>query len=126
MKLLKYLIVGGVAAIIDIGLFSFLTWVTNLHWFPVSMASFCIATLVNYYLSISHVFQSGSRFKKHHEVLLVFIVSAIALIVNQCILYILIEKLVCNLILAKISATGIVFFWNYFGRSNLVFKAKKS
>ena len=122
MRFFKYILVGGVAAIVDIGLFSLLTQVENFHWFPVSIASFCIATLVNYYLSITHVFQSGSRFQKHHEVLLVFIISGIALILNQFILYFLIEKADWNLIFAKISATGLVFFFNYFGRKKIVFK----
>ena len=121
MKLLKYFMVGGVAAVIDIGLFSLLTKVANFHWFPVSIGSFCLATLLNYYLSITHVFQSGSKFQKHHEILLVFVISGMALIANQFILYVLIEKVELHLIVSKITATGLVFFLNYFGRKVIIF-----
>ena len=122
MKILKYFFVGSIAAFVDIGLFSIFTKLANINWFPVSIGSFCIATLVNYYLSVVHVFKSGSRFHKHNEIFLVFIVSGIALIINQCILFILIEKLNSNLIIAKISATGFVFFVNYYGRKQFIFK----
>ena len=122
MKLLRYLVVGGIAAIVDIGLFSLLTKVVHLHWFPVSLGSFTLATLVNYYLSIAHVFESGSRFQKHHEILLVFIVSGVALVVNQITLYFLIEQAGFHAIQSKFLTTGIVFFVNYFARKNIIFK----
>jgi len=121
MKIVKYFLVGGVAAVVDIGLFSFLTKYAQFHWFPVSIVSFSIATLLNYYLSIAHIFQSGSRFQKNHEIMLVFIISGLALMTNQLFLFVLIEKNNINLIAAKIVSTGLVFFINYFGRKKLIF-----
>ena len=120
----KYLFVGGISAFIDIGLFSLLTKYLHFPWFPVSIASFCIATLVNYYLSITHVFESGLRFHKTQEIVIVFIISGVALIVNQIVLYLFIEKVGIDTIASKFGATSIVFFWNYFGRKNIVFKSK--
>jgi putative flippase GtrA len=120
-RLLKYSFVGGVAAICDIGLFSIFAGYLGWPWFSVSVATFIFATLVNYFLSIRFVFESGARYKKHVEIVAVYFVSALALVVNQLALYIAIEVFGWNLIVSKLLATGTVFFWNYFGRSKFIF-----
>jgi len=121
MKILKYFLVGGVAASVDIGLFYYFASHLGWPWLPVSIASFIIATLVNYFISIRFVFKSGLRYKWHLEIAGVFLVSGFALALNQLILYSLIEVFEWNLLLSKIVATAIVFFWNYFGRSKFIF-----
>ena len=121
MRLLRYFCVGGVAALIDISIFYFCTNFLHWPWLPVSVASFIIATLFNYFASIKFVFKSGVRYAGHIELIGVFFVSFIALIVNQLILFLLIEIAGCNLLLSKLTATGMVFLWNYFGRAKFVF-----
>jgi putative flippase GtrA len=121
MRIVKYFFVGGAAAIVDIGLFSIFASYLGWPWIPVSIATFTLATLTNYFLSIQFVFASGARHKKHVEVLGVFIVSGLALLVNQLVLYLAIEILGWHLIFSKIVATGVVFFWNYYGRSKFIF-----
>ena len=121
MRIIKYFFVGGTAAVVDIGLFSIFASYLGWPWIPVSIVTFILATLTNYFLSIQFVFESGARHKKHVEVIGVFIVSSLALLVNQAVLYVAIEMLGWHLIFSKIVATGIVFFWNYYGRSKFVF-----
>lgn len=122
MRLIKYFFVGGAAATVDIGFFTLFANVLDFPWLPVSICTFLLATLVNYLLSIRFVFESGVRHPKHIEIMGVFTISALALLINQVVLYIAIEWLAWHLIFSKIIATGTVFFWNYFGRSRLVFK----
>lgn len=122
MPFIKYFFVGGTAAIVDIGLFALFASHLGWHWLPVSIFTFCLATLVNYFLSIKYVFKSGSKHKKHIEIIGVFIVSSLALLVNQLFLYLFIEWLNWHLIISKLLATLSVFFWNYFGRSRIIFK----
>lgn len=121
MRILKYFFVGGAAALVDIGLFSIFANYLGWPWMPVSIATFILATLINYFLSIQFVFESGQRHEKHVEIIGVFIVSALALGVNQLVLYGAIEILGWHLIFSKIVATGVVFLWNYYGRSKFVF-----
>ena len=121
MRLIKYFFVGGTAAIVDIGLFSICTVYLGWPWLPVSVASFILATFVNYFLSIKFVFISGSRHEKHVEIIGVFLVSGLALIVNQVVLFVSIEWLHIQLVISKLMATGIVFFWNYLGRKKFIF-----
>jgi putative flippase GtrA len=121
MRLVKYFFVGGAAATIDISLFALLTNFLGFPWVPVSICTFLLATLFNYLLSIKFVFESGVRHKKHVEIVGVFAISGLSLLVNQSVLYIAIELFGWHLLLSKIIATGIVFFWNYFGRSKIIF-----
>ena len=121
IQLLRYFFVGGVAAICDIGLFFIFAGYLGWPWFPVSIVTFIIATFVNYFLSIRFVFESGARYKKHVEIAAVYFVSALALAVNQLVLYSTIEVLGWHLLVSKVVATGTVFFWNYFSRSKFIF-----
>ena len=122
MKIVRYFFVGGISAIIDICLFTIFAGYFKFLWFIVSVITFIIATLVNYFLSIRFVFKSGSRYKKHHEILGVFIVSTLALLLNQLFLFLFIEKLNIHLLISKCLTTCILFLFNYFGRKRFVFE----
>lgn len=122
MRIINYFFVGGAAATVDLTLFYFFAKQLGINYFMVGMFSFIMATLVNYILSIRHVFESGARFSKHHEVGLVFAVSAVGLLVNQMVLYTGVEKFDLDLLVSKIAATCAVFLWNYGARAHFVFK----
>jgi putative flippase GtrA len=122
MKIARYFFVGAAAAAVDITLFGLLTMALGLPWFPVAIVSFVAATAVNYHLSIRHVFSRGVRFAKHQKAILIYAVSGIGLAVNQGMLWLLIDKLFWHLLLAKVIATGVVFFWNYGSRCLFIFR----
>lgn len=121
MKIVRYFFVGGISAIIDLSLFAIFAGYFKFPWAIVSVVAFIIATLVNYFLSIRFAFKSGSRYKKHHEILGVFMVSTLALLFNQMFLYLFIEKINLHLVISKCLTTGMLFLWNYFGRKKFVF-----
>jgi putative flippase GtrA len=121
MKIVRYFFVGGISAFIDIGLFTLFASYLKFPWAIVSVITFTIATLANYLLSIRFVFQSGVKYKKHYEVLGVFIISTLALLLNQMFLYLFIEAMNLHLVFAKCLATGILFLWNFYGRKKIIF-----
>jgi len=125
MKLVRYFLVGGAAAAVDLGLFFAFAKVLGWNYLAVGAATFVIATLVNYWLSVEHVFASGSRFSRPAEMALVFGVSAVGLLVNQMILYLCVEWVRLDVMAAKILASGIVFFWNYTARSRFIFPVRQ-
>jgi putative flippase GtrA len=120
--IVRYFFVGGAAALVDWSLFYIFAQLLGLSWFAVALASFTAATLVNYVLSVRHVFRSGTRFSAKHELTMVFAVSAAGLAINQAILGLLIERAHWYMMLAKITATGIVFIWNYAFRRFYIFR----
>jgi putative flippase GtrA len=124
-RIARYFVVGGAAACVDIGLFLLFAQQFGLPYLRVAAATFVIATLVNYFLSVRYVFVSGVRFRRRWEIALVFVVSAIGLAVNQAILALAVEVARMGLLPAKVSATGAVFFWNYFARRRYVFAEAK-
>lgn len=124
MRIVRYFFVGGVAAAVDFLIFAGLLKSGMSGWFTAALLSFTFATWANYCLSIRHVFETCVRFDKQQEILMVFIVSGIGLAINQTILFLLIDIVKTDELLAKIGATGVVFFWNYFARSKFIFQNK--
>jgi putative flippase GtrA len=121
--LARYFVVGGLAAVIDIGLFMLFAKYLGMPYLRVAVASFVVATLANYWLSIRFVFVSGQRFRRRWEVALVFAVSLVGLAFNSAILWICVEMFHFGLLFAKLTATGVVFFWNFLARRLLIFGA---
>ncbi len=124
-RIARYFAVGGAAACVDIGLFMLFAQGMGWPYLRVAAGSFVAATLVNYLLSVRFVFVSGARFARRWEVVLVFIVSAVGLAINQMILAACVEVGGFSLLFAKLTATGVVFFWNYLARRLFVFGAMR-
>ena len=123
-RLVQYFGVGATAAAVDISLFWFFAVQLGYQYLIVGLFTFILATAVNYVLSVRYVFESGVRFARHHEVLLVFAVSAIGLAVNQLVLYVAVGLLRFDVLLSKLIATAAVFAWNYTVRSRFVFRVR--
>jgi len=121
MKIVRYFFVGGAAATVDIGWFFLFAKVAGFNYLVVAPFGFLLATWVNYQLSVRHVFQSGVRFSRGREIILIYVISAVGLLVNQAVLFGLVEQLGAELMMAKLTATATVFFWNYFARNNYLF-----
>lgn len=124
MKLVRYFFVGGFAAAVDLSIFFLAVKGLGLPWFPVAVFSFVVATVANYLLSIHFVFESRVRFRRRHEVMLVFLVSSLALVVNQSLLWAAIEIFKVNLLASKIIATGAVFLFNFGCRHYFIFRPR--
>lgn len=122
----RYLLVGGAAAAVDLTIFLMLARGLDVPYLRAAAASFVVATLANYCLSIRFVFVSGQRFRRRWEVALVFAVSALGLAVNALILWICVDRWGMSLLASKVAATGAVFFWNFFARRLFVFGALRA
>ena len=115
--------VGGIATCVDVGLFMLFAQGLGLPYLRVAACTFVVATAVNYILSVRIVFVSGLRFGRRQELALVFVVSGIGLALNQAILFAAVEWAGGPLLVSKLAATAIVFFWNYLARRHFVFGA---
>ncbi|MCB1602561.1 MAG: GtrA family protein [Xanthomonadales bacterium] len=126
MIIARYFLVGGAAAAVDFTIFAILVKLLGWHWFGASALSFVLATAVNYVLSITFVFTSGARFGKRTEIGLVFLVSAMGLAMNQFALWMFFKQLGVDVLIAKVLATGVVFFWNFGIRRYFIFSHRRS
>ena len=121
MKIIRYFFVGAMAATIDIGVFGFLVEGLAVPWFVAGVVSFFLATTANYLISIRYVFQSGIRFPQRREMSLVFLVSAVGLVINKAALWMFIDKMAFYTISSKALASATVFLWNYGLRRKFIF-----
>jgi putative flippase GtrA len=122
----RYFLAGGACAVVDIGLFMLFAKGFGLPYLRVATATFLVATLLNYVLSVRFVFVSGKRFSRRWEIALVFLVSGIGLAMNSAVLWLGVEVARVGLFASKLTATGAVFAWNYLARRHLVFGATRS
>jgi putative flippase GtrA len=113
--------VGGSAALVEWSSFALLIGPARLHYLAAVTVSFLVATAVNYVLSARFVFLRG-RHPAHKELFLLYLVSAIGLVLNLILMSFFVGYLSIHAMPAKIASTGIVFFWNFGSRKLWVFE----
>jgi putative flippase GtrA len=118
----RYFIVGSIAASVDIGIFFVFAKLVGVNYLVVATVGFVIATFVNYLVGIRMVFESGVRFSKHLEILLVYLTSVIGLVINLLVLFAMVGTLHAELMFSKVVATVSVFFWNFIVRHSFIFR----
>ena len=121
IQLVKYVGVGGSAALVEWSSFALLIGPAHLHYLAAVAVSFLGATAVNYVLSARFVFVRG-RHPAHKELFLLYLVSAIGLVLNLILMSFFVGYLSIHAMPAKIASTGIVFFWNFGSRKMWVFE----
>ena len=119
LQFAAYVIIGGICFSIDITGFVIFLYL-GLGILTASAISFVTATIANYLLCCTFVFQSG-RFSRSEELLRLFAIAVIGLSLNSAMVWLLAEVLALNPILAKILAVLPVLAWNYLGRRSVVF-----
>ena len=121
LNIIKYFLVGGVSFLVDLGVFYWLAEVNGYYYLLVNVLSFSLSTITNYLLCIFFVFQSGLKYGKRTELMLVFLVSGVSLTVNQLTLYTFVDIFHLGLMISKVTSVLFTFFVNYFGRKIFVF-----
>jgi len=119
MQFFLYLIVGGLSFLVEIVTFIALRRAAT-PVIPASVASFIVATIANYLLSIVLAFQRG-RFRRQAELARFLMVVLVGLMLNTALVWIFGYPLAMPPTLAKIGVVPIVLVWNYLGRRILVF-----
>ncbi len=121
LNLVKYFFVGGTAAVVDWAIFWVCAVQLNWNYLVVGGGGFVLAAGVNYVLCIRFVYESGQRFSQRGELFGVYLVSGIGLLIHEIILHLAVQNLDLHLMLCKIFATGMVFFWNFGMRNFYLF-----
>lgn len=123
----SYFCVGGISALVEWTLFYLFEYFWNLQYLIAVFISFIFSTTVNYFLGRIFAFKATFYEKKKlQEFLFVFGVSALGLLFNFILMYILVDLVGMNTIVlktvAKICSTGIVFLWNFMSRKFFIYK----
>lgn len=91
IKFSKFAVSGLVCAFLEIGIYEYLRTQVDMHYLNANAIAFTIAVLLNYYLSKYWVFEPKIEFNPRRAMILFATVSFIGLLINQLILFILVE-----------------------------------
>ncbi len=120
-QIIKFGIVGGLAFIIDYGIYTLLSQLLGIYYILASIISFSISVIFNYILSIKWVFDVTKK-QTTKEFIIFIVLSVIGLIINSIILYICVELFNIHDMVGKIIATIIVMVYNFITRKIFIEK----
>jgi putative flippase GtrA len=117
-KLLRYFFTGGIAAIVDTGIFALLIR-THLAVMPAAAVSFCVAAIVNFLLTSRFVFKQQATPRRF---MLFFFGAVIGLVVNVGVTTVGADFMALPAIVAKIYGIGTAFLLNFVINVRFVFR----
>ena len=117
-----YTMIGGASALVDWGLFYLLAIILDINYILSGTISFTLATLFNYFIGITFLFDSTARFTKQNEILLIFLISLIGLTINLFFLFLFSSWFLLSLMGSKILASVFALVWNSSMRNYYIFK----
>lgn len=118
MKIIRYGFVALLAAAADMAALYVSTPILGLPYLSGTAVGFLAGLLVNYLLSIRFVF-AGERHKEQKtsvEFAVYTLIGGIGLILSLLLMRLFVGTIGMPVMYAKAVTTGLVFFWNYFGR----------
>ena len=123
-QLLLYLIVGGLATLVEWGAFFVLNTPLSLHYAAATALAFIASTFANWLLGRLILFRSAQKSKAAtaKELLKIYAVSVAGFVMNLAIMFVAVEKCAISEMSAKILATGIVFAWNFLIRKLVIYR----
>ncbi len=118
-QILKFGLVGGLAFLIDYVFLYILTEFIGIHYLISSIISFIISVIFNYIMSIKWVFdvkkQQGLK-----EFIVFIVLSVIGLIINEIIMYVMVDLMNIHYMISKLFSTGVVMVYNFITRKIFV------
>lgn len=122
LQLIKFAIVGVIAAIVDVGVLVLLKELLNVHVLLASTISFAVSVTVNYILSMTFVFK-GKNENKIKEFIIFVLLSIGGLCLNELIIWLGTEFTPVHYLVIKVLAMVIVPVYNFITRK--IFLEKK-
>lgn len=136
IQFFRSVFVGGLATLVDLGVFYVLAIIFNIHPNLATTISFVFGLIINYYLTQLWVFSyTPDSLTKSFTIFT--IIGIVGLLLNNFLLYVMIDYRILAKTLgmespdsikltAKIIATFVVFVWNFSARKYFIFRELKS
>ncbi|MBT4875035.1 MAG: GtrA family protein [Desulfobacula sp.] len=118
---IRYIVVGGLAFIIDFSCLVFFTEIVGFHYLVSAPIAFIISLIFSYLLCVKWVFKYRVFTNKRIESSIFCVVGLFGILITEGILTIF-TPVVGDYKIVKIISTAVVLFWNFFMRRYLLFK----
>lgn len=145
-EIVRFVIVGGIATVIDFLVFSLIIYLFNMEAYAYSFFAvlksdanattfsvvlgtglgFSISLFFNYLLSVLFVFENKGNSKSVKGFLTFAALSLIGLVIHTVFMYVGYDLLHFNEFIIKIVLTLVVMVFNYVTRKKIIFKQDKS
>ncbi len=119
-QLILYLIVGGIATVVEWAVFYLLDSIVSMNYAIATTIAFAVSTFANWAAGRLIMFKGDGHF--FAEIAKIYITSIAGLLMNLLIMWIAIDLIGIQNFTSKVIATGIVFFWNFIIRKLLIYK----
>ena len=123
LQFIKFCVVGGTGVVVDFGITFLFKEKLKLNKYIANSLGFMAAASTNYLLNRWWTFRSHDPEVAQQYVQFVGM-SAIGLILNNIIIYLLNDKARLNFYLSKLIAIGLVTLWNFFMNYYFTFTGK--
>ncbi|WP_195853913.1 GtrA family protein [Aerococcus tenax] len=119
-QIMRFILVGGLSTLLDFIVFSLLIS-CQVHYLGANLCAFMLSLVFNYWASMHFVFQSSfSKEERWREFLLFLVLALSGLLIQELILYLLIEQLSLDAYLAKLAGILVVMVYNFLSRKALL------
>ena len=122
VQFLRYIMVGLIVFIIDLGSLFILTEVFGIYYLISAALAFTLGLIANYFLSISWVFNTRIITKGHFEFGVFAVIGIMGLFFNEVLIWFLTEDQEINYLISKIFASILILFWNFYARKFILFR----
>jgi putative flippase GtrA len=120
----KFIIVGGVSAGLELSLLISFVELFKVDYLISNIFAFALTNIVTFILSRKFVFGASGNGKTYEASLFALFLTG-GLLLNQVVLWMLVEFVQTDYRVAKIVAILITVIWNFFTRKHFVFKNRK-
>lgn len=119
LQFIRYFFVGGVAAVVNIGMLFIFTDVCHIYYLVSNIISFTLGLIVNYILSKLLVFQDKVSLSASKEFIIYAIIGVVGLGIDTLLMSVFTDTFNIYYMLSKIISTLLVFVWNFGARKGL-------
>ena len=125
IQFFRYLFVGGLAAVVNIGALFIFTDLFGIHYIISNILGFILGLLTNYLLSISFIFNTQKVDDRKKEFIVYGVIGLIGLAIDTALMFMLTSVFSIYYMISKIIATFVTFIWNFVARKLMYKKEEK-
>lgn len=119
IQIIRFVITGGSAFVIDYGLMIFFTEIMHIAYTWSNILAFSVSVIYNYVLSTKWVFDVKNEQSSVVKLSVFLILSIIGLGINEIVLVTSVEVIGMHYTVGKIVAAGIVMVYNFVSRKRV-------